>query len=245
MVIGAGERHDLGRADLADRARGDDRALALHETWHRGDGADRAGVGERDGGACEVVGEQLVGARLVDQGLVGRPERGEVHPLSVLDHRDDECPAPVLLFDVHCEPQVHALRVQAVRLPFDLLERVCHDGELLHRLHHREADQMRERDLLAARGEPGVQLLAARVERIDGYFAERGRGGHGQRVRHVLGEPGGRAGDRREAGMRDGGCGMRGGGGGDASRIPHPASREHLFAVCRNHRKVGDLPVVE
>src|SRR5881628_713162 len=50
---------------------------------------------------------------------------------------------------------------------------------------------------------------------------------------------------RPGCGMGEGGCGLRGGGGGDASRIPHPASREHLFAVCRNHRKVGDLPVVE
>src|SRR3989440_84050 len=44
--------------------------------------------------------------------------------------------------------------------------------------------------------------------------------------------------------MRDARCGMRGGRGGDASRIPHPASRQHLLAAGRDDRKVGGFPVV-
>src|SRR6266571_8803182 len=38
---------------------------------------------------------------------------------------------------------------------------------------------------------------------------------------------------------------MRRGGAGDASRIPHPASRQYLLAVRRNHGELGNLPVVE
>ena len=66
----------LGR--VGDRAGGDDRALALHQARHRGDGADPAGVGQRDVGALEVVGGELALARLGDQLLVVGVEAGEV-----------------------------------------------------------------------------------------------------------------------------------------------------------------------
>src|ERR1700704_1866673 len=41
VVVGRGDRHDLHTPDRADRAGRDDRALALHEAWYRGDGHDR------------------------------------------------------------------------------------------------------------------------------------------------------------------------------------------------------------
>ncbi len=97
VVVGARDCHHLGGADLADRARGDDRALALHQARHRGDRAESAGVRERDGGAGEIVGEELVGARSCHEPLVRRAELREVHRLGVLDHGDDEGAAAVLL----------------------------------------------------------------------------------------------------------------------------------------------------
>src|SRR5207247_7627779 len=139
-LVGARERHDLRGADLADRTGRDDRALTLHEARHRRESAESAAVGERDGRAGEVVGEQLVGASLLDQGLVGRAELREIHPFGVLDHRDDERAAAVLLLDVHGETEMHRLRVEAVRLALDVLEGVGHYREAARRLYEGVAD---------------------------------------------------------------------------------------------------------
>src|SRR6267143_577942 len=106
-----------------------------------------------------------------------------------------------------------SLLVETVRLALDLLERVGHDGQLLRRLHDREADQVRERDLLPSGAQLGVQLLAARVERLDYDVAERGGRRDGQGVRHVLDEAGCGARDGGEAGSRETGggrCRLRG-----------------------------------
>ncbi len=88
VVVGRGKRHDFRDAELldpfrrgvrplrrvGDRAGGDDRALAGEQARHRGDGADPARVGEADVGADEVVGGQLVLARLRDQVFEGGVE---------------------------------------------------------------------------------------------------------------------------------------------------------------------------
>ena len=81
VVVGRGHRHDLLGADhvadvpeadrVGDRAGGDDRALADHEPRDRGDRADAARVGERDVRAGEVVGGELVLARLGDEVVEG------------------------------------------------------------------------------------------------------------------------------------------------------------------------------
>ena len=65
--------------------------------------------------AGKVVGHEPVGARLLDQLLVGRVERGEVHRVGALDHRDDETAAAVLPLHVHREPEGDALRGDPVR----------------------------------------------------------------------------------------------------------------------------------
>ena len=84
VVVGRGHRHHLRDPELldpvgggvrplgrvGDRAGGDDRPLAGHQPRHRGDRPEPARVGERDVGALEVVGGELVLARLGDQVLV-------------------------------------------------------------------------------------------------------------------------------------------------------------------------------
>ena len=99
VVVGRGQRHHLADRVARDRvlrgalplrrvlhrADADDRALALHQPRHRVDGADAAGVGERDRGALEVLDRELAVAGLADDLLVGRPERREVHRLGGLD----------------------------------------------------------------------------------------------------------------------------------------------------------------
>ncbi len=76
-----GQHHRVGAPPLGrvvEGAHAHDHALAGHEPRHRLDRADRARVGERDVGAGEVVGAQLVGADLADQLVVGAPEAPEV-----------------------------------------------------------------------------------------------------------------------------------------------------------------------
>ena len=48
MIVRARDRDDLGARDIADRAGRDDGALALHQTRHRGDGAEGPGIGQLD-----------------------------------------------------------------------------------------------------------------------------------------------------------------------------------------------------
>ena len=81
VVVGAGDGHDLADAELAealvghtaeldrvaDRADRDDAPLAGHEPGHRGDRAEAARIGERHGGAGEIVRHELVASRLLDQ----------------------------------------------------------------------------------------------------------------------------------------------------------------------------------
>ena len=107
VVVGRGHRHHLRDAELlqpfrrgvqplrrvGDRAGGDDRALAAEQPRHRGDGADPAGVGEGDVGALEVVGGELVLARLRDQLFVVGVEAGEVEPVGALDRRHHQAVA--------------------------------------------------------------------------------------------------------------------------------------------------------
>ena len=101
VVVRAGDRDDLAHAERAevatvgalelgrvvDAADADDHALAGHQSRHRLDRADRAGVGERHVGALEVLDGQLVVLDLADDLLVGGEEAGEVERVGVADDR--------------------------------------------------------------------------------------------------------------------------------------------------------------
>ena len=91
------------------RADADDEALARHEARDRLHGADGAGVGERDGGAGEVVGGERVLAHLADELLVGGPEAAEVEGVGIADDRDHERAGPVGLLDIDGEAETHVL----------------------------------------------------------------------------------------------------------------------------------------
>ncbi len=212
MVVRRRHRHHLLGADrgadggeprrVADRAGGDDRALALHQARDGGDRADAARVGERDVGALQVVGGQLVLARLRDQVVEGAEEVGEREPAGVADHRDHQRAAAVLALHVDGDAEVDGTRVEHVRLAVDLLERARHRRHLLGAgARDRVGDQVREGDAPAGR----LELLAAAVERGDRDRAE-GRGGrHGARLVHVAREH--RAGALERLRLR--GCGGR------------------------------------
>ena len=106
-----GERRGIGpliRRRIVEGADADDRALARHQARHRLNGADRAGVGEADGGAGEVVGRDLVRAHLADELFVRAPERTEVERVRISDHRDEQRARAVALLEVDgdAEPDV-------------------------------------------------------------------------------------------------------------------------------------------
>ena len=92
VVVGRGHRHHLRDAErldlvgrrvlpldrIGDRPGGDDRPLAGHQPRDGCDGPEAAWIGQRDVGALEVVGGELVLPRLGDQVLVVAVEAGEV-----------------------------------------------------------------------------------------------------------------------------------------------------------------------
>ena len=137
VVVGRGQRHHLRDAErpqplrgrvrplgrVGDRAGGDDRALALHQPRHRGDGADPAGVGERDVRALEVVRGQLVLAGLVDQVLVVGVEGGEVEAVGALDRGHHQAVRAVLALDVDGDAEVDRAALDRDRLAVALARR--------------------------------------------------------------------------------------------------------------------------
>ena len=135
MVVGRRHRHHLLGADrradapeagrVADRAGGDDRALAAHQPRHGGDRPDPARVGEREVRALQVVRGQLVLARLGDQAVERLQEPQEVEAAGVADHRHHQRAAAVLLLDVDRDPEVDHALVDHVRLALDLGERAA------------------------------------------------------------------------------------------------------------------------
>jgi hypothetical protein len=141
VVVRRGHGHDLLGADhvadvpeadrVGDRAGGDDRAVALHQARDRGDRADAARVGQLDVGAREVVGGQLVLARLGDELVEGGLEVLEAQAARVADDRHHQGAAAVLLLHVHGDAEVHGAVVDARRLAVDRVEVMGHDRHVL------------------------------------------------------------------------------------------------------------------
>ena len=207
VIVGRGQRHQFADADLIDpvlagalelggvlhRAGADDRALTLHQPRHRVDGADGAGVGQRDRHAGEVLSGELAVAGSAHDVLVGRDELAERHRLAVLDRRDHQRALTALAGQVDGQPQIGVGGRDRVGLAVDHREVPVHVGELLDRLHDRVAQQVGERDLAA----PGPLEVVVDDDAVvdhrlgrDGAHARGGR--HLQRGGHVLGDRGSR-----------------------------------------------------
>ena len=115
LRVGGGE---LGR--VAERSDADDGALAGHEARHRLGRPERAGVGDRDRDAGEVVHRQLVRAHLAHEVLVGVQELGEIKRVGRPHAGHEERPAAsgALVVDGDTEPDVLvADRPRACRSP--------------------------------------------------------------------------------------------------------------------------------
>ena len=144
---------DGAEADgVGDRARRDDRALAGHQPRHGGDGADAAGVRQRDVRARQLSAVSVFVARAWDQVAERVDELGEAQPAGVADDRHHQRARAVALGDVDGDAEVHGAVVDAVRPAVDLGEVVRHDRHLVGRgAGDRVGDQVREGDLVAGR----------------------------------------------------------------------------------------------
>ena len=202
VVVRRGHRRDLGDAErlqllggsvrpldgIGDRADRDDRALARHQSRHRGDGADPAGVRQRDVRALEVVRGELVLPRLGDQVLVIGVKACEIERVSAADARHHQRARAVLALDVHGDAEVDTGADRDPGLVVVLGVGTRHDVVLGCGAHDRPRDQVRERDLEALLLELRVDRLALGVESVNGKRSERGRRRHLAALVHEIRE---------------------------------------------------------
>ncbi len=204
VVVGGRERHDLADAHVDQRllagalelrrvvhgSDADDRALPLGQPRHRMVGAGRAGVGQRDRGAREVVRGQRVVAGLADDVFIGLPELLERHVLAALDGGDHEVARTVLARQVDGQAQVDVLGRDGCGLALGVLAVVAvHVREVLDRPDQRVADQVGEGDLAALVPlEVVVDDDAVVEQQLRRHRAHARRGRHRERLVHVLGD---------------------------------------------------------
>ena len=212
---GVGRLETGGVAQCPDT---DDGALPGHEARHGLHGAERPGVGQRDGRTGEVVRGDPVGVDLADEVLVGQHEGAEVEGVGILDARHEQRPAPVALLLVDRQTQPHMLVVDDTRLP--LAVGVGHEGgvecgHIEQGAHHGVADDVRETHLRPS----GPRQLIVQDETVDLEEPRRhgphaGRRGDGQAGLHVGDDPRGRTAQRGGLllSRRYRGCRSRGGG---------------------------------
>ncbi len=212
VVVGAGDRDDLADAERAegplvgalelgrvvDRADADDRSLPGHQPGHALDGADRAGVGQRDRRALEVLHRQLVGLHPADQVLVGGEEAGEVQRVGVADDRGDERALAVALVDVDGEGDADVLALHeagtAVGAGDELV--VHHRDVVGDGPHDGVADEVGEADLaLSGAAAVAVDHLAVDLQQLRRHVAEAGGRRDVEALGHVVGN--------RQAGAED------------------------------------------
>ena len=145
---------------------------------------------------------------------------------------------PSLRSRIDRQPEMHARLDAQRRALFVATERIRDEREFVRGAHQRERDDVRERNLLGARGgfERAHQFATAGVEHVDEQRAETRRGRNRQALLHVAGQRGGRTLQRRNDCVRrngrqrrtarDGGCSRgpalrRGGLGGDVAAQNH------------------------
>jgi hypothetical protein len=266
VVVRRGDRHHPREADagdrllghagvlrrVADRAQADDDALPRHEARHRHRRPDRPRVRDRHGRPREIVGGQGTGARLVDEGVVGAEEAGEVERARVLHVRHEQH-ALALLLGVHRDAEADRAAGDAVGDAVPLHVGRVHRGVRLERLHDGPADEMGERHLRAvARGLVLVDRAPVLLEVTHRDGADRRRRRNLERGVHVLRDrrldPLQGDGVRRDRGGRRRGCLLRLAGGGrrlhgDGLRGRVPL--EELAPCLADRLGVGQIAAVE
>ena len=174
---------------VVDRADADDDALPGHESGHRLDRPDCAGIGEARRRPREVVRADLLVARLADEVLVRQPERAEVEGVGVLDHGDEQGVGSVGLLDVDGEAETDVGVVDHRGLAVELGVGGIHDRHFAQGLHHRVPDEVGEADLPpVSTAQVVVEDPAVDLEQLGRYDPDAGCGRHLPRCGHVAGD---------------------------------------------------------
>ena len=88
------------------------------------------GIGQRERGALQIVGGELVVARFRDELFVLRAKRREVERVGVADHRHDQRARAVFAFGVDRQPEMDARLEARRRARFVAPERIRDERQL-------------------------------------------------------------------------------------------------------------------
>ena len=217
VVVGRGQGDDLADAHagqgvgvgalvlgrVVDGADADDRRLAGHQAGDRQHGADGARVGDGQGGVGEVLHGQLVRLDLGDELLVGADEAGEVERVGLLDVGHQQGPGPVGAPGVDGQAEVDVGGPGGVGLAVDLAVHGGHHRDGREGLDHGVGDHVGEADLAAlAPAQVPVEDAAVDLQQPRRHGPDRGRGRHLPAGLHRLHDPGRRAPQRHQLGLR-------------------------------------------
>ena len=146
------------------------------------------GLVRRDRRARVVVDGQLLRPGPADDVLVRHPELAEVHRLRRLDAGHEQLPGPVAPGHVDGQAEVDVAGRDDAGLSVDRCVGVVHLRHGAQRPHHREADEMGERDLAApAAGQVVVDHDAVVAQQLGRNGPHAGGGGDGEAGGHVVG----------------------------------------------------------
>ncbi len=208
VIIGAGDAHHLADSEngarlfrralvfggIIDSAGGDDAALAQHQARIGGHGADRAGIGQRDGSALEIGWRQAAGAGARHQIVKCRHVFGKRQRRGVLNVRDHQAAGAVLARHIHGNAEIHLRAQDAIGLAVALGIRVVQRGQIAQGLHHRPADDVSVGDFaLAGDGAVLIDDAAVLVHHLDGDGALRRGERNGNAGPHIFGNAAGGA----------------------------------------------------
>ena len=205
MVVRAGDRHDLADTErtkgtfvgtlelgrVVDGSNTHDHTLTRHQPRHALHRADRAGVGEGDGGALKITDGEFVALDLADQVFVRGKKAQEIHRVRFAQHRHHKRARAVALVYINCQAHVDGRVVNDARLAVGACrERVAHVRHCVgDRAYDSEPDEMGEADLaLTTTAAVAVDHLAVDLEQLGGNVAEAGRSRNRQTALHVGGD---------------------------------------------------------
>ena len=195
VVIGGGERRDLGDAEVVDveqrgplELRGivdvpdtEDHSLTVHQPGHGVIRPDAPGIGDGGGGTGEIGHRELPGARLGDDLFVVCPELREIELFASLDVGNQELAGAIRFLEVDGDSQVDRGVFDQRRLAVDDVVGIVHRGHGLQGLDHRVGDQMGEADLAALGGFQEVVDPGALIDHeFHGHGTHGCGGGHAQ-----------------------------------------------------------------
>ena len=200
VIVGAGQGDNLRQTLLSNQLLGqttelsrvlesthtNNGGLALRQAGHRVNGTDTAGVGQRHGGAAEILDGQRAVTAALDDVVVSVPELAEAQLLGTLNVRNHQVTRTIGAGDINCQTEVHVSVVDGNGLA--LLIHVVghvHGGHSRNGADDRVTNNVGEGNLAAAgAGQVLVDSATVLNQKLSGDRANSRSGGDGQRLFH-------------------------------------------------------------